>query len=190
MPNPELIAAIHAHPDDDTIRLAYADWLDEYGSGDLDRATVEFIRISCTPKSTKRMPRAAYIWLHDNWPRLLPETLKLYKNSVTADRHEIDIPVSTPTYYSRHDTPINLKNAVIHYRGRRIWMRFNLAEDRPRQIRTVYGCSTIFEFWKGFCIGLQMWSQWGYDKISPALRIDQPLFGLIHGPKSHPKQSL
>src|SRR5437764_15057442 len=35
--------AITAHPDDDTPRLAYADWLD--GQGDSDRA--EFIRCQC-----------------------------------------------------------------------------------------------------------------------------------------------
>ena len=38
-----LLAAILADPDDDTPRLAYADWLGE--SGDADRA--EFIRLQC-----------------------------------------------------------------------------------------------------------------------------------------------
>ena len=39
--NPELLAAIIAHPDEDTPRLMYADWLQE--NGDLERA--EFIRL-------------------------------------------------------------------------------------------------------------------------------------------------
>ena len=39
--NPELLAAIIAHPDEDTPRLVYADWLQE--NGDPDRA--EFIRL-------------------------------------------------------------------------------------------------------------------------------------------------
>jgi uncharacterized protein (TIGR02996 family) len=41
--NPALEAAIVAHPDEDTPRLAYADWLDEHG--DPDRAA--FIRVQC-----------------------------------------------------------------------------------------------------------------------------------------------
>jgi uncharacterized protein (TIGR02996 family) len=40
-----LLAAILAHPDEDTPRLVYADWLDEHGQH--DRA--EFIRIQCDP---------------------------------------------------------------------------------------------------------------------------------------------
>src|SRR4051812_26377180 len=41
--NPALEAAIVAQPDEDTPRLAYADWLDEHA--DPDRA--EFIRVQC-----------------------------------------------------------------------------------------------------------------------------------------------
>src|SRR4051794_27836662 len=40
-----LLAAIAAHPDEDTPRLMYADWLDEHGRS--DRA--EFIRLQCDP---------------------------------------------------------------------------------------------------------------------------------------------
>jgi uncharacterized protein (TIGR02996 family) len=40
-----LLAAIIAHPDEDTPRLMYADWLDDHGQP--DRA--EFIRIQCAP---------------------------------------------------------------------------------------------------------------------------------------------
>lgn len=36
-----LLAAIHDSPDEDTVRLAYADWLDEHG----DAAQAEFIRV-------------------------------------------------------------------------------------------------------------------------------------------------
>src|SRR5438876_6690399 len=38
-----LLAAIVANPDDDTVRLAFADWLDERG-GELDVAWAGFIR--------------------------------------------------------------------------------------------------------------------------------------------------
>src|SRR5262245_12848054 len=40
-----LLAAIQTHPDEDTPRLMYADWLDEHGQP--ERA--EFIRIQCAP---------------------------------------------------------------------------------------------------------------------------------------------
>jgi uncharacterized protein (TIGR02996 family) len=42
-----LLAAILAHPDEDTPRLMYADWLDEHGRP--ERA--EFIRIQCDPSA-------------------------------------------------------------------------------------------------------------------------------------------
>src|SRR4051794_13393226 len=44
--NPEAVAlyrAILAHPDEDTPRLVYADWLDEHG----EPAHAEFIRVQC-----------------------------------------------------------------------------------------------------------------------------------------------
>jgi uncharacterized protein (TIGR02996 family) len=37
------LAAIRAEPDDDTVRLVYADWLDEHG----DAARAKFIRVQC-----------------------------------------------------------------------------------------------------------------------------------------------
>jgi len=42
-----LLAAIAAHPDEDTPRLAYADWLDEHATSDAQRARAEFIRVQC-----------------------------------------------------------------------------------------------------------------------------------------------
>lgn len=43
-----LYAAICAEPEDDTRRLAYADWLDEYGD-DTDTRHAELIRLQCQP---------------------------------------------------------------------------------------------------------------------------------------------
>ncbi len=42
-----LIAAIVANPEEDTPRLALADWLDEHAASDADRARAEFIRLQC-----------------------------------------------------------------------------------------------------------------------------------------------
>ncbi|MBY0458399.1 MAG: TIGR02996 domain-containing protein [Gemmataceae bacterium] len=58
---PALLAAILANPDEDTPRLAYADWLDEYADT-LGRARAEFIRLQieaaagiATPQRRKRV---------------------------------------------------------------------------------------------------------------------------------------
>ncbi|AWM42404.1 hypothetical protein GobsT_11790 [Gemmata obscuriglobus] len=74
-----LLGAIRARPDDDTLRLVYADWLDDRGAGDRDAATAEFIRASCGDRPRRAMPRAAYRWLLGatgaNWRRLVPGVL-------------------------------------------------------------------------------------------------------------------
>lgn len=71
------VNAIKAHPRDFTPRLVFADWLDEQPDPtDLDRATAEFIRISCKAtnhKTSTVMPKEAYPWLHENWRRLIPQ---------------------------------------------------------------------------------------------------------------------
>jgi uncharacterized protein (TIGR02996 family) len=51
-----LLAAILAHPDEDTPRLMYADWLDEHGQP--ERA--EFIRIQCAPDADEVAEDRAY----------------------------------------------------------------------------------------------------------------------------------
>jgi uncharacterized protein (TIGR02996 family) len=52
---PALLAAIHAHPDEDTPRLAYADWLDEHDRP--ERAA--FIRLQCDPARSADDPDEA-----------------------------------------------------------------------------------------------------------------------------------
>ena len=57
-----LIAAIQAAPDENTPRLAYADWLDENGTTDQDRARAEWIRMTCDDRSRRtRMPTGQQI---------------------------------------------------------------------------------------------------------------------------------
>lgn len=53
---PALLAAIRAHPDEDTPRLIYADWLDE--NGQPERA--EFIRLQCAPEPTEQQSDRLY----------------------------------------------------------------------------------------------------------------------------------
>ena len=42
---PGLLQAVLANPDDDATRLVYADWLEEHGQGEADRARSDFIRL-------------------------------------------------------------------------------------------------------------------------------------------------
>jgi uncharacterized protein (TIGR02996 family) len=75
-----LLAAIIAAPDDDTPRLVYADWLDEYGDA-AGRARAEFIRAQCEqerlPDDDDRIPqlgeRINALWAEylDVWDREL-----------------------------------------------------------------------------------------------------------------------
>jgi uncharacterized protein (TIGR02996 family) len=55
-----LLAAIAAHPEEDTPRLAYADWLDEHAGGlpdpDAARIRAEFIRVQCELKKYEHLP--------------------------------------------------------------------------------------------------------------------------------------
>jgi uncharacterized protein (TIGR02996 family) len=55
-----LLAAIAAHPEEDTPRLAYADWLDEHAGGLPEPASAriraEFIRIQCELKKLEHLP--------------------------------------------------------------------------------------------------------------------------------------
>lgn len=52
-------------PNDDTVRLVYADWLDEFGDCDRDRATAEFIRLSCKMVASPRLSLPEGKWLGD-----------------------------------------------------------------------------------------------------------------------------
>jgi uncharacterized protein (TIGR02996 family) len=57
---PALLAAIEARPDDDTPRLAYADWLDEHAADlpdpDAARIRAEFVRVQCAIKRVEALP--------------------------------------------------------------------------------------------------------------------------------------
>jgi uncharacterized protein (TIGR02996 family) len=83
-PDPDRIAflrAIAANPDEDTPRLAYADWLDENGSTEADRARAEFIRLSCRPRLMARITKVEQRWLAAHWRHLLPSVSEQFSES-------------------------------------------------------------------------------------------------------------
>ncbi len=92
-----LLASIIADPDDDDVRLVYADWLEEYG-GDAGAARAEFIRVQIALAPLKRgTPKKAalearekeLVALHvEDWARPLPEWARPKKRSLVADESD------------------------------------------------------------------------------------------------------
>jgi uncharacterized protein (TIGR02996 family) len=95
-----LVRAIIASPDDDTARLAYADWLDEFGTTDQQAARSEWIRLSCrdtgkrskTPTHKRARVPGEGKWLRANAHRLWP-ALHTLPRDTTRDR--IDLATGT-----------------------------------------------------------------------------------------------
>jgi uncharacterized protein (TIGR02996 family) len=81
----QFLDAIRANPDDDTARLVYADWLDEEGTTDQQRARSEWIRLVCFKQGSqgakktgerRRIPGEP-AWLLANAHRLWPNLFAL-----------------------------------------------------------------------------------------------------------------
>lgn len=165
-----LLEAIRTHPADDTLRLVYADWLDEFGEDDLDRATVEFIRVSCS-RGTKpgcSMPKPAYAWIHDHWKRLLPTAFAAYPYGKTevvsrwsVSRGETYASVETSGAWAkwyrdgRHiDTAWRLTSGTDGLTGRRFSVRFR--------------------FGRGFLEGVDYYARDVANHLIPLVCADQP----------------
>lgn len=164
-----LLAAIRAHPDDDTPRLLYADWLDEreYShdsqqlyppegevARDTSRAIAEFIRVSCRPGSKPGydLPRPANLWLKANWKRLVPSL-------VAEHRH-------------RHAGEVMPEAKVVAGRVSQ-WFRF--ARPRPRfgfRNGDPMGCArVVLTFARGTITGVRC-PEWAEQLIGHCLRCD------------------
>ena len=112
---PALLAATLAHPDEDTPRLIYADWLDE--NGQPDRA--EFIRTQCAPDADEAAENRAFDleernrakWLtglpqfpgarwkfHRGFPEYLDADIDLF-----LDRYDAFVRVPWLRFLSLHD---------------------------------------------------------------------------------------
>jgi uncharacterized protein (TIGR02996 family) len=73
-----LYRAIIEHPDEDTPRLAFADWLDEHGS-ESDKLRARFIRVQCAKARTEEQ--------HPDWRKLYAEEAKLRKTMTWEPDH-------------------------------------------------------------------------------------------------------
>jgi hypothetical protein len=66
----------------------YADWLEEFGSTEVDAATVEFIRVSCTDSGRVLMPLEAFNWIGIHWKRLVPTLMSKHVGMHLCERRE------------------------------------------------------------------------------------------------------
>lgn len=162
-----LLTAIRSRPDDDTARLVYADYLDGLDAPtDRDRATAEFIRMSCDLRGSMFMPRKVYPWLLskgedgrvvENWKRLLP--------SVMA----IDAAHSRPG-----------DECIGERRGRSVSTSVALprAPGDPEPTPRVRHYVAHFEFHRGFVKTVVTYSVYAASMLLEAMHRDQPLLEL------------
>lgn len=178
-----LLAAIRANPDEDTPRLMYADYLDEHGAGDLDRATAEFIRLSCPMRAPKNgwekpaMPRDCYPWLRDlryhevsnpAWPA--PIVVANYRRFVPGL-----LALHTPIHST--DTPPEERD------GRRIHVVLRLALPTSPGVQAILPTATHYRrptpvslwFRRGFLEAWRVHHAAGRALVAPAIAADQPL---------------
>jgi uncharacterized protein (TIGR02996 family) len=72
-----LLKSILAAPNDDLPRLVFADWLDENGTSDADRARAEYLRLSIAAEEAATNTPKVYAWMKPNLQRLLPTVAAL-----------------------------------------------------------------------------------------------------------------
>jgi uncharacterized protein (TIGR02996 family) len=151
----DFLRAIVADPGDDLKRLLYSDWLEEFGTGDRDAATVEFIRVSCDrrQRASGQMPQKAYLWIGGNWRRLVPSLV------------------------ARHQQYPGAADDLFKYRAGRI-IALGLRLNHPRDHIPRYRYSCEVHFWKGFVLKFTDWCNLSHDALEKALRVDQPILFL------------
>lgn len=176
----DFLMKIKEQPEEDTIRVVYADWLDEFGDGDLDRATAEFIRVTCDMRSRKAASMKAGKWLGgdirnpkfhmngnldilardgevDNWERLVPT---LFEWILRVCRYAI----------KRNLVGWELGHPSIEWLRAGRWLKvwwYGMPDYLPEVFE--------LEFWRGFVrrVRVRHWAM--FDAILPRLLVDQPL---------------
>lgn len=162
------LESIRSNPADDVSRLVYADWLDENGDrGDLDRATSEFIRLSCDRSGAKRMPDAAYAWIEDNWMRLIPSAL-----AVAVSGDELWQTPSANTTEVRKFGPLS----EVYRVGRVIFAHIGIDLSSDPAAVAGHRYSMRFNFHRGFLSRWHVWSPHAERALAPLLDRDQPFY--------------
>lgn len=164
-----LLRAVLASDQDNTVRLAYADWLQENGSGDADRATEEFIRVSCSKSYPHRMPLPAYPWLRNNWKRLVPEAELKYSLVERTKAALIRVDELDEPDLIAEDWGWHAKNTPM-WMGRVLYVVYS---PPPKERKY----AARLEFWKGFVVRVGVYSKAGGGLIALVCK-DQPLANL------------
>jgi uncharacterized protein (TIGR02996 family) len=166
-----LLAAIKAKPDEDTPRLMFADYLDEFGECKRDRATAEFIRITCQMATKPKMASVRA----GNWLDGYPDGFKAADGKRRPKPDQSYVHRLCPTLaawvngrqYSRE--PQGTYPYVRHTREGR-WV-----ELRHHKNRNFLPEITKIEFWRGFVrrVEFRHWAE--AEEILPLILADQPL---------------
>lgn len=162
------LRSISRSPGDDTTRLAYADWLQENGSGDLDAATAEFIQAGCRlGGSQSLMAKGGYDWLDANWPRLIPSVMALhagFSDDVGPRSPRIRLRLRESRWPRRYlpgsEIPFQRHGRIVCFGGVRA-ARKTAADVSENEYVPAPGWQRPFwaqvEFWKGFAVDVKMW---------------------------------
>src|SRR5438093_7159540 len=93
-----ILSAIAAHPDEDTPRLVYADWLDDHAAyladPDAARIRAEFIRIQCELKKLEDAPRSEhdrYIELYRRQDAILTRDQRSLLGKLGQELSDVDL---------------------------------------------------------------------------------------------------
>ena len=172
-----LLAAIRARPNEDTPRLMYADFLDGLDAPtDLDRATAEFIRLSCAMRfGGDAMPQAAYRWLltKPGEMRLVPAPALREPLPASANWRRL-VPSALAEHFRLGPTAPLLERR----KGREVWCQLRLTIPTAARTRDdPYYRATPARFWfrRGFCEGFKVCHAGARALLAPLVLADQPL---------------
>lgn len=152
-----LRAAIAERPDDDTLRLVYADALEENGTAH-DRLHAEFFRVSChtCKRPGYKVPTAATKWLQQHWhelaARLVSEHRRMY-----------------------HEEPGPVDGARVSNGRVTAWFRFATGYVPPfswrRSRETLVWARLVLRFERGFVVDVTC-PEWANQLVRVALAND------------------
>jgi uncharacterized protein (TIGR02996 family) len=142
-----LLRAIAADPEADAPRLVLADWLDESGTTDADRARAEFVRLGCRGAAKTRIRKAEADWLAANRHRLWPA---------------FGAELADPRYFH-----------VARRNGR--WMAVRIVYKPPVLNWGPVEVRIRMECWRGFVRRVEYNPAFGFELAGVAIAADEPL---------------
>lgn len=160
-----LLKAIYCNTRDRTPLLVYADWLQERPELPASEATVEFIRLACEGKSSRRTtaPANCLDWLKENWKRLIPSVEAIAERVKWARDGYMDLE-------GGDEQPFGYGSQITNYLIDTI---VGIAGKTFHGKRT-YPCRLKIKVGFGLLLRAEMKSAWGKKQVWPLLGKDQP----------------